>query len=134
MSQENVEIVRDAFKPWAKGDWDSSLDLFAPDVAWEVRTDLPDAEIYTGHEGLRSLVARFEEVVDEMWVRPQEFIPVSGNEVVVPLRWGGRGRASGMDFEERRETWVFTVRTDKIARVREFATREEALEAAGLRE
>jgi ketosteroid isomerase-like protein len=134
MSKENVEIVRDVFKRWATGEWTSALDLFASDVEWEVRTDLPDAEVYVGHDGLLRLAARFVEVVDEMWIRAEEFIPVSGDSVLVPLHWGGRGRASGMDFEESRETWTFTVRTHKIARVKEFATRQEALEAAGLSE
>jgi ketosteroid isomerase-like protein len=134
MSQENVEIVSDVFDRWAAGDWGSALELFASDVEWEVRTDLPDADVYRGHDGLLRLAARFVDVVDEMWIRAEEFIPVSGDAVLVPLRWGGRGRASGMDFEESRETWTFTVRTDKIVRVKEFATREEALEAAGLKE
>jgi ketosteroid isomerase-like protein len=134
MSQENVEIVRDVFERWAAGDWNSALELFASDVEWEVRPDLPDAEVYVGHDGLLRLAARFVEVVNEMWIHAEEFIPVSDDAVLVPLRWGGRGRASGMDFEESRETWTFTVRTDKIARVKEFATREEALEAAGLSE
>lgn len=66
-----------------------------------------------------------------MWIEPQELIPVGEDQVVAPLKWGGRGKGSGVDFQESRETWVFTVRAGKIARAKEFATREEALTAVG---
>jgi len=72
--------------------------------------------------------------MENMWFRPEEFIQVNEEEFVVPVRWGGRGKGSGLDFEESRETWMFVVRDSKIVRVKEFATREQALEAAGLRE
>jgi ketosteroid isomerase-like protein len=134
MSQENVEIVRAAFEALQNQGADSVFAFLAPGVEWEARPDLPDSGTYTGHDGVRKLLSRFTDVMEDIWFRPQEFIPVSEAEVVVPLRWGGRGKGSGLDFEERRETWVFAVRDGKIARVKEFATREQALEAAGLRE
>jgi ketosteroid isomerase-like protein len=42
---------------------------------------------------------------------------------------------SGIEVEERGgETWIFTVQDGRVVRVNEFATREEALEAAGVRD
>lgn len=114
-------------------DLDAILELLGPDVVWEVRTDFPDAGIYRGHEGFRRLHAAFEEVVDETWYRPLEYIP-AGDQVVVPLRWGGLGLGSRAAFAAREETWVVTLRDGRIRHVREYATKEEALEAAGLRE
>jgi ketosteroid isomerase-like protein len=108
---------------------ESVFEFLAPDVEWEARSDLPDAEIYTGHDGVRALFARFRDVMDEMWFQPEEFI-LAGEQVVVPLRWGGRGRGSGVPFEER-EAWAFTVRDGAITRVKEYATAQAALEAAG---
>jgi ketosteroid isomerase-like protein len=107
------------------------FDFLAADIYWEVRPDLPDAGRYRGHDGVRRLTARFDEVTDDRWYRPEEFVPVGGDQVVVPLTWGGRGKGSGLNFEERRETWVLTVRAGKIVRIREFATREQALTALG---
>jgi ketosteroid isomerase-like protein len=49
----------------------------------------------------------------------------------VVLSWGGRGKGSGLAIQEREDTWIFTVRDRKILRVREFADKREALEAAG---
>jgi ketosteroid isomerase-like protein len=131
MSKENVEIVRAGFESFGSPEVFEFLD---PDVEWKVRPDLPDADIYRGRDGVRQLYRRFEEVMDDIWFRPDEFIPVGSEQVVVPLRWGGTGKTSGVDFEESRETWVFTIRGGKIVRVQEFATREGALEAAGLRQ
>jgi hypothetical protein len=54
------------------------------------------------------------------------------DQVVVPLRWGGRGKVSGA-ASELSETWVFTLRAGKVADVKEFANGSAALEAAGLR-
>jgi ketosteroid isomerase-like protein len=107
------------------------FDFLAADIDWEVRPDLPDAGRYQGHDGVRRLTARFDEVTDDRWYRAEEFLPVGDDQVVVPLTWGGRGKGSGLNFEERRETWVLTVRAGKIVRIREFATRERARTALG---
>jgi ketosteroid isomerase-like protein len=135
MSQETVEPLRRLFELFSKRDmdWDAIFELVGPDVVWEVRSDFPDAGIYRGYEGMRRLSAAFDEAVGETWYRPLEYIH-TGGQVVVPLRWGGVGMGSGAAFAEREETWVFTVREGKIRHVREYATKEEALEAVGLRE
>jgi ketosteroid isomerase-like protein len=91
----------------------------------------PPRHTYRGHDGIRELFATFDDALDDQWYTPQEFIP-AGALVVVPLRWGGRGKTSGAIVEERDETWVLTVEDGVITHVREYATREAALEAAGL--
>jgi ketosteroid isomerase-like protein len=135
MSQQNLELVRRLFELFSEREVDLNavLELVGPDIVWEVRSDFPDAGTYTGHEGLRRLNAAFDEVVDETWYRPLEYIP-TGNQVVVPLRWGGVGLGSRAGFAAREETWVITLRDGRIRHVREYATREDALEAAGLRD
>lgn len=131
MSDESVEVVRSAFEAWQRGA-SFLLDFLSDEIEWEVRPDLPDAGHYRGHDGFRRLSARFDEVMEDMWFQPSEFIAAGESQIVVPLRWGGRGKVSGLTFEERPETWVFTVSGGKIMRVREFATREQALTAVGL--
>jgi ketosteroid isomerase-like protein len=138
MSEENVEIVRRSFEANRRSgqredDPEAVFEFLDPAIVWEVRADLPDAETYVGYEGMRRLFMAFREVLDETWYRPIEFID-AGDRVIVPLLWGGRGRASGVEMTEREETWVFTLRDCKIVHVKEFATKNAALEAAGLRE
>jgi ketosteroid isomerase-like protein len=131
MSEGNVQIIRAAFEAWERGGMVSALDFLAPEIEWKVRTDLPDAQLYRGHDGIRELMSHFDEVMEDMWFEHQELIPAGDDQVLAALRWGGRGKGSGADFDEAREAWVFTVRAGKIARVEEFATREQALTAVG---
>ena len=129
MSQENVEILKSGFAGFESGQF---FELLDPGVEWEARPDLPDAGTYRVHDGVRQLIGRFSEVMDDIWFRPEEFISIGEEQVAVPLRWGGKGKGSGVVVEETRETWLFTLSKGKIVRVQEFATREQALEAAGL--
>jgi uncharacterized protein len=129
MSDENIEILKAGFAGFETGQFFGLLD---PEIEWEARGDLPDSSIYRGHAGVQQLLGRFSEVMDEVWFQPDEFIPVGDDRVVVALRWGGKGKGSGVVLEETHETWLFTLRNRKVARVQEFPTRREALEAAGL--
>jgi ketosteroid isomerase-like protein len=96
------------------------------------RADLPDADTYHGHEGVRQLFARFDEVLEDMGFEVLEYIDM-GDRVVVPLHWWGRGRLSGVEVAERQgETWVVTVSDARITKVEEYRHKQEALEAVGL--
>jgi ketosteroid isomerase-like protein len=114
-------------------DWEAFRGLVNPDIVWEVRSDFPDAGVYTGYDGLQQLSAAFDDAVEETWYRPLEYIE-EGSHVVVPLRWGGRGKGSQTPFAEHEETWVLTLRDGRISRITEYATKHEALESVGLRE
>jgi ketosteroid isomerase-like protein len=55
------------------------------------------------------------------------------DRVVAVLRISGRAKLSGVETDLT-DAAVYTIRDGKIAVGREYATRDEALEAAGLRE
>jgi ketosteroid isomerase-like protein len=131
MSQENVEVVRTIFQAFQERGPSAILDLLATDIEWTVRPDLPDAKTYRGRDGVRQLLSNFEDVMDAQWYSPVEFID-TGQAVVVPLRWGARGKRSEVPFEERQETWMFSLQGGKISRVAEYATRQAAFDAAGV--
>jgi ketosteroid isomerase-like protein len=130
MAGDAVEVLRRAFQAYDEGGPEAVFPLLAPEIEWTVRADLPDAGTYRGHAEVSALFGRFSEVMDDMWMRPEELIAIGSDVVVAPLRWGGRGKASGAAFEESRETWVATVRDGKIVRIREFATQDEAMAEA----
>jgi ketosteroid isomerase-like protein len=84
-----------------------------------------------GYEEAKRFWSSFFEGFDEIQVEPREIVEV-GDMVVADLRWRGRGR-NGIEVEQfHTELWSF--RDGRIARVEGFATKAEALEAAGLRE
>ena len=57
----------------------------------------------------------------------------AGDDVIVVMRIGGRAKLSGVATDLTFAA-IYTIRDGKIARGREYWTREQALEAAGLRE
>jgi ketosteroid isomerase-like protein len=132
MSHRHVELVRAYFTARSEKGREGVFEFLSPDVVWKSRTDLPDTQTYTGHDGVRALFSRFRDVMGDMWFEPDNLL-LAGDRVVVSLRWGGRGKGSGVVFEER-EAWVFTVGDDVIVRVEEYGTRGAALEAVGLSE
>lgn len=135
MSQKNVEIVRRSFGSFTSGDVEAALSIFDADVEWRTAADEPDTQVYRGHDGVRRLVEAWGELWEagfEATAEPQEFID-AGAHVIVPVVARTRGRGSGVEVEIR-ETYLFTFSGDKVIRVHEFRTKQEALEAADLSE
>jgi ketosteroid isomerase-like protein len=84
-----------------------------------------------GHAEAKRFWSRFFEGFDEIQIEPREIIAVD-DMVVADLRWRGRGRY-GIEVEQfQADLWF--LHDGRIARVEGFATKNEALEAAGLRE
>ena len=126
MSEENVEVVRSFTEAYIAGDRDRALSYLAPDVVYEVGQELPARR----PDELHDLWNRWEADWERIELIPEEYID-AGDQVVLTVRYSGRARASGIELEDRLFE-VHTLRDGKIARKREFKTRSEALEAAGL--
>lgn len=130
MSARNVEIVRRSVEAFARGELDAFLAAHDPNVEWRTAADEPEQQIYRGCEGLRRLAAdiseawvdRFDDVMEF-----EAFIDL-GDWVVVPWTARVRGRGSGVPVDLS-ETYAVRVDGDRIVRVDEYRTREEAIEA-----
>jgi len=128
MSQENVEIVRSFTEAYLRGDHVAAVAYLAPDVVYEVGQELPARR----PDELLAIWKRWEAEWERIELIPEAYID-AGDQVVVAVRYSGRGRASGLELEDRLFE-VHTLRDGKVARKRDFRTRAEALEAAGLEE
>jgi ketosteroid isomerase-like protein len=89
--------------------------------------------VYRGHEGLRIMFREWYEAWEDVEGNLKELID-AGEHVISVQTYGGRGRASGVEVEWTDLAGVWTIRNGKVVRVAWFATRKEALEAAGLSE
>jgi len=129
MSYENVEVVRRAweYEMFGRGGEDAVAD-FASDF---VMNPVEESASY-GRAAIRDNFQRFASAWDNLQVNAEEFID-AGDRVFVAAHFRGRGRASGITVETRFYE-VYTLRDHKIVRVDEFTHRDEALEAAGLRD
>jgi ketosteroid isomerase-like protein len=140
MSQENVEaakrgyaMLNDALRAGGPG----SLNLLVeerldPKVVIKPSGVLPESEEVHGHDGALRFLATQMEAFKAMWFEPQEFID-AGDRVVVRVRLGGSARHTGIAVEfERIHVWTY--RGGKVARLDIYASKRQALEAAGLRE
>jgi ketosteroid isomerase-like protein len=134
MSEENVEVVRQAYEAFNDGQIGTVLDLLDPEIEWnasDVFFDQP--RTYQGRrtwfeEFLRDLMELFEEYRAE----PEE-IRDAGEQVVSIVRVGGPGRKSGAEVTAL-VAHVMTISDGQVVRFTEFKDPAEAFEAAGLEE
>ena len=82
---------------------------------------------------MRAYVQDWIDLFDNFRIEPVELIDAGGNRVVAVLRFGGRIRRGAVDTDQTMGA-VFEIRDGKIARGREYGTRKQALDAAGLSE
>jgi ketosteroid isomerase-like protein len=138
MSQENVELVRRLLDMFAKRDHEAVFAFYDPDIEWDaesiggVLADLKGA--YRGHEGVRTYWRRWLQAWRDLEFEVQDVLD-AGDEVVALIRnqrqWG---RHSGIVTEMPPYGLVFTIRSGKVVRWRNYPDQESALEAAGLEE
>ena len=136
MSEENVEVVRRIYEAVERGDVETVLGLYDPEIEWVFARSpfggLLKSDVYRGHEGLKQM---FRERYDDAWREVEddlEEVIDAGDRVVSVVSSYGRGRASGAEVRMT-HAGVWTIRDGKVVRV-EWMSREDALEAAGLRE
>jgi ketosteroid isomerase-like protein len=131
VSEENVDLVRRAYEHFAHtGEPDVSA--YAPEIEWHSAAEDPGLEVFHGVEGVKKLIAEVQEQLEDFRTEPFEFLD-AGDRVVAGLVHRGRGRGSSAEVEMR-EWNVFLIQEGRIVSVSEYPHREEALEAAGLRE
>ena len=128
MSEENVEVVREAWVAYSRGDYDRVAGFHDPHI---VVVTLEDGAVY-GNDDVLANYERWDEAWEEAETTLEEVIG-QGDRVFLTARFHARGRASGVEIDTRLYE-VYTVRDGKVLRIDEYADRAEALEAAGLRE
>jgi uncharacterized protein len=132
MSQENVEIVRRAVAAVNQRDIDEYLACCTNDV----QLSTPLAEIvgtYEGPDGIRRFFADLGDTSPDFTITTERLEAVGTDRVLAFMLVTGTGRASGIP-QEARTVNIYDLADGKIERIRIFVDRDQALEAAGLRE
>jgi ketosteroid isomerase-like protein len=130
MSQENVEIVRQANAAFNRGDYNGYADSLHPEIEFRDHAHAADAsETLRGRQALRSLLSEWQESFDDFRAEISEYID-AGDHVVCVTRWTGRGKASDAAVDVS-QVDVYELRQGKIVRATlAYPDKATALEAA----
>jgi ketosteroid isomerase-like protein len=132
MSQENVDMSRQAVEAGNRGDLDGWLAHCDPEIVWCGLADEPDPGPFRGHQGILALNARWRDLFPDFRLEVKEYID-AGEYVIVSGRFHGHTADSDAEVVND-EVLVNKFRDGKVVEVREYRTRDEALEAVGLSE
>ena len=117
--QENVQIVKDTYSAFGRGDIEGLLALLAEDIEWiSPGGTVPPADTYRGPAAVAGFFQKLSEVVEFSSFEPREFVAERDRVLVVGFdSW--RAKATNRTFEGH---WVmaFTVRNGKVTNVREY--------------
>ena len=132
MSQENVDVVLELHAAVTRGDLDGVLSLAHPKV--EYRSAIQQAmegegSVFRGLAGIRRWFGELQDLYEYL---ESEVLEVHdfGERVAIVFVVRGRGAGSGITLEQPLAQ-VVTLRQGQIIEVRDYFSREEALEAVG---
>jgi ketosteroid isomerase-like protein len=131
MSQENVEIVRRMYAAYHGGDAAGALAYFTPEVVSDHSRRLGGG-VARGREELRRQITEWVGTFDDHREEIDEIRDL-GDSICVLVTQRGRGKASGVEVENR-YALLYEFQGALISRLTAFPTAAEALKAAGLSE
>jgi ketosteroid isomerase-like protein len=133
MSQENVEIVRRGTDAYNRRDLDGILENWASDAVldWSNSRGF-DAGVFRGHDEIRAHWQRLLAAFDEVRIELVDPIEVEDGLLIVENVGYLRGR-DGIEVQTR-SAWLITIRDGETTSLTLYQTKQEALEAAGMRE
>jgi ketosteroid isomerase-like protein len=134
----NSRVIRQGCEAANRRDWDILFLFFDPEI--ELRIGSRDSGfiapdllgVHRGHEDYRRVWDAILEAWDDLRLEHEEVIDF-GDRLLAAGRFKGHGTFTGIDVDEPIFS-VFTMRRGLVIRQDDFAEREKALEAAGLRE
>jgi ketosteroid isomerase-like protein len=119
MSEQSVEVIKDIYDAFAKGDVPAVLGAFAPDIEWYEAEGMPYGGLHRGADAVaQNVFGPIAEDVDGFAVTPEELIGSDGTVAAV-VRYTGTGKTTGKALDVP-VVHVWDVRDGKITRFRQF--------------
>jgi ketosteroid isomerase-like protein len=134
MPQENVEIVRRMWSAYPSGGLDALEEFWDEEIDWRAIEGAPDdVGPIRGRKAMRHYYQDWLDMFEDLTTTPTELIDLGDDRVLALLHVTARARLSGIETDLRLAV-VYTLRDCRIVRGREYADRDQALEAVGLAE
>ena len=136
MSEQNVRVIQAAAEAYFRDGVDGWLEYFTDDVDYRAAEGaIDDRGPIHDKDALRAYAEDWQEKFDDVRFEPVEVIDAGDDTVITVMRISGRPKGTSAEAELTLSfASVSTIRDGKIARSREYWTREEALEAADFSE
>jgi ketosteroid isomerase-like protein len=133
MSQENVEVVRRATDAYNRRDLDGIVKNYAPDAVldWSNSRGV-DAGVYRGHSEIRAFARRFFAMWDEVRIEIADLVELEEDLLLTENVTYFRGR-DGIEVQAR-SAWLIRFRDGEQTSLTLYQTKQEAREAAGVKE
>jgi ketosteroid isomerase-like protein len=132
MSQENVEIVRAAFRAFEQRDSEAWVNCFHPTVELLLPRNVVEGGSYRGHMGVRRAIADAFEMWEAFHFDIQDIRTIDDRVVVLGRTTVvGKGDAPAVEYQSAN---VCKMLAGKIAYFHPYQSHSEALEAVGLSE
>jgi uncharacterized protein len=116
----NLQVVKDAYEAFLRGDVDTVLETLADDVEWEVAgpSEIPYAGVFRGKSGVADFFRILADSDDVLFFEAETFF-THDDRVAVFGHYNARVKATG---NEAHADWVhsFVIRNGKIAMFREY--------------
>jgi ketosteroid isomerase-like protein len=130
VEEQRLALLRRGYDALSRRDLDAWLEDLAPGVEIHELPEIPDTDIYRGHEGVRRWFEGTAEFVESWRWTLEEVVKESGDTVVVRAHVELVGVLSAVPVEQT-VYHVFKFTGSKAASIRGFLTDAEALEASG---
>jgi ketosteroid isomerase-like protein len=128
-----VQLVTQLWDAFERGDIEWILQRCTPDIVIAQPPETPDATVYEGRTAMIEAVEGFPRDWEDFRLDLRELLDVSDDMVLSVCRNRGRGRISGLEMDTDM-FYVHRIHAGKMDRMQIFLSREQALDAAGLKE
>ena len=129
MSQENVDRLLESAEAFNRNDVNGLLQLMDPEVQFEPQLSELEGD-YSGHDGMRRFFADAAEIYSSFLVEYPDVRDL-GDQVLALGIAHTRAKGSGLE-QDVPLAIVATFRDGRITRMKDFARKDQALEALGL--
>ena len=101
LARQAVKAINETYKTGDLLPWRQHVEeAFDPEIVLEAAPTGAFTEgEWSGHEGVVGFVANQMEVLEDMWLRADDYIEVDDECLIVAITFGGRARHTGIDVE-----------------------------------
>ena len=130
---ESIQVIKDAYAAFGRGDLDAILAACADDVDWSVETQSDAAPWYGARTGREAVATFFEDIgkaIDITDFTPLTFAGNDDGDVFSIVRWEWTARATGTTASMHLHHW-WRIRDGKISYFRGAEDTPTTLAALG---